>query len=330
MKQYIAEYFFKTELILNKQKPQNVVTMQFFQRKNNVVLCGINEVIRLLEQETDTSQYIIKYLKDGSIINDKEVVLELEGHYQDFGKYEGIIDGILSRGSSIATNARQVVNVSNGKQIVYMGDRADHYLTQKHDGYAVNIGGISTQVTKAQIVSHNGIATGTIPHILIQEFEGDIIAALKAYKKIIGKPLTALVDYNNDVIGDSIKALNYFKKDLSAVRVDTSPNMKDLMFLENEHEYGVNPKQIKRLRLALDQNNGHHVRIIVSSGFNAKKIAEFEKANTPVDIYGVGASLLKIDINFSADAVKLNGKYIAKAGRKYNNNPKLIKYKKSV
>lgn len=330
MKQYIAEYFFKTELILNKQKPQNVVTMQFFQRKNNVVLCGINEVIRLLEQETNTSQYIIKYLKDGSIINDKEVVLELEGHYQDFGKYEGIIDGILSRGSSIATNARQVVNVSNGKQIVYMGDRADHYLTQKHDGYAANIGGISTQVTKAQIASHNGIATGTIPHILIQEFEGDIIAALKAYKKIIGKPLTALVDYNNDVIGDSIKALNYFKKDLSAVRVDTSPNMKDLMFLENEHEYGVNPKQIKRLRLALDQNNGHHVRIIVSSGFNAKKIAEFEKANTPVDIYGVGASLLKIDINFSADAVKLNGKYIAKAGRKYNNNPKLIKYKKSV
>nr|WP_307922511.1 hypothetical protein [Mycoplasmopsis bovis] len=38
-----------------------------------------------------------------------EVALELTGRYQDFGIYEGIIDGILTRSTSIATNAYECV-----------------------------------------------------------------------------------------------------------------------------------------------------------------------------------------------------------------------------
>ncbi|UUD36935.1 nicotinic acid phosphoribosyltransferase [Mycoplasmopsis californica] len=329
MKEYIAEYFFKTKKILEAKKPNNVITMQFFQREDNTVLCGMKEVLELLEKETDTKKYKIRYLPDGSIINDKEVVLELEGHYQDFGIYEGMIDGILARSSSIATNTRRIVEVANGKKIVYMGDRADHYLMQRFDGYAVHIGGVDTQCTKEHVALHNGLAVGTVPHVLFQGFDGDIVKALQAYKEVINEPITALVDFNNDVINDSLKALKVFGKDMVALRVDTAQNVRDKMFKNNEDEFGVTPNQIKRLRQALDEHNGKHVKIIVSSGFNAKKVKWFEDEKTPVDVYGIGGSILKIKLNFSADAVKLNGKEIAKFGRVYSHNPKLIEYKKS-
>ena len=45
---------------------------------------------------------------------------------------------------------------------------------------------------------------------------------------------------------------------------------------KNPEQYkGVCVEQIKRLRKALDENGGKHVKIIVSSGFTPEKIAHF-------------------------------------------------------
>jgi nicotinate phosphoribosyltransferase len=62
--------------------------------------------------------------------------------------------------------------------------------------------------------------------------------------------------------------------------------------------------------------NGQHVKIIVSSGFDVKKIAWFEAEKTPVDIYGVGEAITKERINFTGDIVLIDGKPQAKIGRK--------------
>lgn len=325
---YIAKYFLKTKEILKKEKKDNIVTMQFFQRNDNVVLCGIKEVLELLKKNTNTKKYSIKYLPDGTIINNKEVVLELEGQYQYFGILEGMIDGILARSSSIATNARNAIIAAGNKLVTFMGDRADHYMTQAVDGYSAYIGGIRNIDTTQQIkwLSEKPAENGSIPHLLIQEYEGDLVQALKAYKKVIGGPVTGLVDFNNDVIGDSLKCLKEFGAELEAVRVDTSKAIRDKMFNESEDEFGVTSNMIKRLRTALDDQGGKHVKIIVSSGFTPAKIAQFEQEGTPVDVYGVGADMMKVWVNFSADAVKLNGKEIAKFGRGYSHNPKLIKF----
>ncbi len=317
MKQYSAKYFSKTSQIIKKSLPNNKVTLQFFQRKDNVVLCGINETLEMLKSNTDISKYEIKYLEEGTLVSDKQVVLQLEGPYWEFGEFEGIIDGILARLSSIATNARNIVKAAKGKKVVFMGDRADHFINQSRDGYAVAIGGIKTQVTDAHVLLHDGTAVGTMPHALIQSFGGDLNAALRAYKKTYpGEKLTALVDFNNDVISDSLKALREFGEELTAVRVDTSESVSDAMFL-NDEEYGVTSNMIKTLRKNLDAAGGKHVKIIVSSGFDTKKIKSFEDANTPVDVYGVGASILQINLGFTADAVRVNGQNIAKVGRAY-------------
>ncbi|MBD5423051.1 MAG: nicotinate phosphoribosyltransferase [Mycoplasma sp.] len=331
-RKYVANYFFIAEKIIKKYRPNTIVTMQFFQRKDNAILSGINETLDFLEENTDTSKYRIKYLPEGSRINSLDVVLELEGHYEDFGVYEGVIDGILARSTSIASNANECKEAANGKEIIYMGDRGDHYINQEIDGHAVEVAGIKGHSTLAGSRGNKEVIFGSIPHVLIQHFNGNLVEAMKAYNELFPKEkdFIALVDYSNDVIKDSLDVLKVFGKKLNGVRVDTSKNMIDHMFdNENKKEkyYGVCVEQIKRLRKALDKNDGKHVRIIVSSGFDPEKIKLFEKEKAPVDAYGVGDYILRITHQFTCDAVKNNGKLEAKAGRKFNRNPRLKLYK---
>ena len=327
-KKYVANYFLVAQEIIEKFQPDTIVTMQFFQRHDNAILCGINEVLNFLELNTNTRNYKIKYLPEGVKIKALEPVLELEGYYRDFGIYEGVIDGILARSTSIATNAYECKQAAQGKDIIYMGDRGDHYINQEIDGHAVEVGGLVGHSTMAGSRGNPDVIFGSIPHALIQHFEGDLVQAMEAYKTVFPKEkdLVALVDFNNDVINDSLKVLKVFGKQLNGVRVDTAKNMVDHMFDGQEPQYGVNVAQIKRLRQALDEHGGQHVRIIVSSSFTPEKIAQFEAQNAPVAAYGVGDYILKVKIGFTCDAVKKNGRKLAKEGRGYQENPRFIEY----
>jgi nicotinate phosphoribosyltransferase len=73
------------------------------------------------------------------------------------------------------------------------------------------------------------------------------------------------------------------------------------------------------------------VKIVVSGGFNPKKISRFEKLHVPVDTYAVGSSLFDNHgptVNdFTADVVriKVHDQWIdlSKVGRKACENPDL-------
>lgn len=333
---FSAVYFLKTRDIVNKYHQDNVVTMQFFQKKE-AVLCGTDEVIALIKTFADNPEELEIYsLKDGDKISPFETVLTITGKYQSFGYLEGIIDGILSRRTSVATNVYNVVKAAGAsgkkKQVIFMGDRDDHYTTQAGDGYAAHIGGATAKATHAMNEWWGKRGMGTMPHALIQLFNGDLVGATKAYQETFPKDdLIALVDYNNDAITDSLKVARTFGKDLKGVRVDTSRTMIDQYFLRNQHllgtfdPRGVNSELIFALRKALDDEGFNHVKIVVSGGFNESRILEFEKQGVPVDTYGIGSSLLKVNIGFTGDNVLINGKHEAKAGRRYRPNPRLEK-----
>ena len=154
--------------------------------------------------------------------------------------------------------------------------------------------------------------------------EGDTVKAAVCYADVYpDEKITALVDFNNDVIKDSLAVAKVLKERLGAVRVDTSDTLVDHYFDKlSEKEKtglkinGVNPTLIKALRKALDEAGFPYVKIVVSSGFDIEKIKWFKKENTPVDSYGIGNSLLKINIGFTGDLVRRNGKELAKAGRR--------------
>ena len=72
-----------------------------------------------------------------------------------------------------------------------------------------------------------------------------------------------------------------------------------------------------------DGEGFERVRIVVSGGFTAERIASFEAAGVPADAYGVGSSLLGGNTDFTADVVRVDGRPCAKEGRLYRPNDRL-------
>jgi nicotinate phosphoribosyltransferase len=86
---------------------------------------------------------------------------------------------------------------------------------------------------------------------------------------------------------------------------------------------GVNERLVWKVRDALDERGYDRLRIVVSGGFNAEKIREFEQKGAPVDAYGVGSSLIRGSNDFTGDIVITDGHPSAKVGRRYRINPRL-------
>src|SRR5690625_1985377 len=161
-------------------------------------------------------------------------------------------------------------------------------------------------------------------------FRGDVVAASEAYHEIFPEDeLVSLVDYNNDVITDSLKVARAFGKDLNGVRVDTSRTLVDRYFLRNHHlmgtfdPRGANPELIIALRNALDKEGYSNVQIVVSGGFDRERIETYERLGVPVDMYGVRTHPLNIYIVFCGDNILLNRKPQTRKVHKFMQNTRL-------
>jgi nicotinate phosphoribosyltransferase len=136
----------------------------------------------------------------------------------------------------------------------------------------------------------------------------------------------ALVDFDNDCVETSVAVARELGPRLYGVRLDTSEAMVDKSILPQMGTFdprGVNPQLVRNVRAGLDLEGFRHVRISVSGGFDPEKIRRFEQEGVPVDSYGVGSSLFAGRFDFTADIVVVDGKPIAKAGRRYRPNPRL-------
>jgi nicotinate phosphoribosyltransferase len=325
---YTDAYFLRTAEILEQDNKHPKILMQIFQREN-VTLCGTDEVIALLKRcAKNPNDLVIHSLHDGDQVEPWETVMTIEGDLASFTHLETLYLGILSRQSRIATNVHNAVKAANGKPVLFFPARYDSYLTQEQDGYAAMIGGITKFSTDANALASKTYGVGTIPHALIATYNGDTLAATMAFDKYVDKNVAriALVDFDNDCVNTSLKLARKLGNKLAGVRLDTSNNMVDISLQEKMGMFkptGVCKELVYEVRKALDAEGFEHVKIIVSGGFNAKKIAEFEKMNVPVDTYAVGSSFFDGNINFTADIVQVNGKNCSKKGRKLMKNPRL-------
>lgn len=216
-----------------------------------------------------------------------------------------------------------------------------------------------------------GKGGGTIAHASIACFLGDTAETMLQFSRImpVNIPRIALVDFHNDCVGDTLKVMErMFAKywelysagkleeakgyKLFAVRADTSGNMRDASVepLGDESlDLGVNPRLVWNLRKAIDgaylnwqlptealevaKEWCQAVKIVVTGGFDAEKIKKFEKLQVPVDIYGVGSSLLENcsahgkSSDYTADIVRVKigqeWQPMAKVGRQACHNPNL-------
>ncbi len=269
----------------------------------------------------------IEALHDGDTIAPWETVMHITGDASLFAHLETVYLGVLARRTKIATNVRRVVDAANGKTVLYFPARFDHWAVQGGDGYAAHIGGIHGISTQAQGAWWGADAAGTVPHALIASVGGDTVRAVTLFNASYPDVnLVALVDFENDSIGTALKCAEAMGDRLWAVRLDTSENMVDQSMQPLMGRFkptGVIPELVVAMRKALDNAGFSHVRIIVSGGFDAEKIKQFEAQQVPVDAYGVGNALTSGNRSFTADIVLLDGKPAAKAGRTYLPNPRL-------
>jgi nicotinate phosphoribosyltransferase len=137
--------------------------------------------------------------------------------------------------------------------------------------------------------------------------------------------VTALVDFQNDVVNTSLGVAHALGGRLWGVRVDTSESMVDLAIVRELAQRegrtegdvrGVTPRLVELLREALDQSGYQHVRIVASGGFDADKIRRFEDLGVPIDVYGVGSALVHgTTFDHTADVVRVGGRDVSKVGR---------------
>ena len=269
----------------------------------------------------------VNALYDGDRIAPWETVMHITGDAGLFAHLETVYLGILARRTKIASNVRGVVDAANGKIVLYFPARFDHWAVQGGDGYAAHIGGATGVSTDAQAQWWGAKASGTVPHALIAAVGGDTVKAITLFGETYPEvDLVALVDFDNDCVGTSLKCCEALGDRLWGVRLDTSNTLVDksiVPFMQNFKPVGVTPQLVEMTRKTLDTHGFNHVKIIVSGGFNPNRIAEFEKLQVPVDAYGVGSYLMRGVNSFTADIVLLNGQPCAKVGREYKPNPRL-------
>ncbi len=273
------------------------------------------------------SELDIAALYDGNDVAPWETVMHIRGDASLFAHLETIYLGVLARRTRVATNVRRVVEVANGKSVLFFPARFDHWAVQGGDGYAAQMGGAKGVSTDAQGEWWGGKGAGTVPHALIAAVGGDTVEAVRlfgdAYPDV---NLVALVDFDNDCVETALACARALGNRLWAIRLDTSENLVDRSIQPMMGTFkptGVIPELVYNVRSALDREGFTDIRIIVSGGFDPQKIAWFETCGAPVDLYGVGSYFFSGQYDFTADIVEVDGRPCAKAGRMRKDNPRM-------
>ena len=337
---YSAVYFTRAQAILEANGlADRRVLMQVFQRAENTVLCGIDEAVAVLkaaagrytangEWQSRWNELTVHTLPEGVVIAPWETVMTIEGPYAAFAALESVYLGILADRSGVATKTRRIADAAAPRQILFMGDRFKDFRTQVGDGWAVHVGGASGVCTPAHGAAWGANGAGTMPHALIAAFDGSTVeAACRFAAQFPDVPLVALVDYHNDCATTAVEVARALGGRLHAVRLDTAASLVDES-LRRDPPPGVDDKALagvsvalcERVRQTLDAAGFPGVQIIASGGMTPERVATLKHV---VDVFGVGSSLLKGGIDYTADIVEVDGRPQSKIGRTYHPNERL-------
>jgi len=331
---YYTDAYFnhaRSTLLADGRRPR--VVMQVFQKKD-AYLGGMDEALAILRLcSDDWDDLTVHALYDGDRIGPWETVMTIEGDYTSFAHLETLYLGVLARRTLITTNVVRVLDAANGKPVIFMPARHDHHRIQTGDGYAAYVAGqvVGRPIgvtTHEQASWWGGKGVGTVPHALISAYGGNTVLAATKFAEWAPEDMnvTVLVDFENDSVATALEVARVLGPRLWGVRLDTSESLVDGSLLGELGDFkptGVNERLVRKVRDALDRDGFERVKIVVSGGFHAGRIREFEARGVPVDSYGIGSSLIRGANDFTADVVLTDGRPSAKVGRRYRPNERL-------
>lgn len=305
LKGKITDVYFDRSLRILKAKGVNPVVKAEFIAKvfpDNwpwAVFAGLEELLYLVQN----LPVQVRAMKEGSVYNIHEPVLEIEGHYQDFCVFETALLGLLCQASGIATKAARFKRLADGRLVVSFGARRMHPVLApmiERNAYIGGCDGVAV-MKSGEIIGE--VPMGTMPHALIICM-GSTVEAIKAYDEVLESRFkrVALIDTFLDEKFEALNVAEALGEKLFAIRLDTPSSRRGNFF-----------RILEEVRWELDLRGYNTIQLFVSGGIKEEDIPEL---NPLVDAYGIGTSISNAPvIDYAMDIVEVDGRPIAKRGK---------------
>lgn len=199
-------------------------------------------------------------------------LLVVEGTFAESVLLETVVLSILNHDSAIASAASRMINAAGGRPCIEMGSRRTHEWAAVAAARAAYIAGFATTSNLEAGRTHGIPTAGTSAHAFTL-LHDDERTAFETQVACFGPGTTLLVD-TYDVPAAVRLAVDVAGVGLGAVRLDSG----DLLV------------QAREVRAQLDALGATQTRIVVTSDLDEHAIAALAAA--PVDVYGIGTSLV--------------------------------------
>ena len=286
------------------------VTFDYFFRRlpfkgGYVVFAGLDELLDLL-QELRFSDKDLKYLKtlgfnsefldyladfkfrgninsfrEGDVVFPVEPVLQVEADIIEAQIVETLLLNILNFQSLIATKARRIRQVAGSRILSEFGLRR----SQGAGGYsavrAAIIGGFDSTSNVRAARDYGIMPAGTMGHSFIESYD-DELTAFRDFAEIHPDNSILLIDTYSTLksgLPNAIKVASEMEAEgrrLTGIRLDSG----DLAWLASE------------CRRRLDNEGLDYVKIVASNQLDEYLVASLISQGAPIDIFGVGTSLV--------------------------------------
>ena len=278
------------------------------------MLGGIDEALAILRAllgtpgatapgRTAGSELEVRALYEGDEIEPWETVLTIEGDYALFAHLETPLPRLPGAAHARhAQRARRSCEAARGKPILYFPARHDHWHVQTGDGWAAHVAGAIGVSTDAQASWWGGKGMGTVPARAdrgLRRRHGR--GGARVRRRFARRDERDRARRLRERLGAAPRSRwpTRSGRELWGVRLDTSSTMVDRSLLARDGRASARAASRRswsgRCATRSTTPATAHVQIVVSGGFDARKIERFEEAGVPVDAYGVGTSLMRGD-----------------------------------
>ncbi|HEY4652193.1 MAG TPA: nicotinate phosphoribosyltransferase [Pontibacter sp.] len=231
-------------------------------------------------------------MREGEVVFPQEPLVRVQGNLVEAQLVETALLNYLNFQSLIATKAARIKLVARGATLSEFGLRRAQGLGGMFATRAAITGGFTSTSNVLGAKAYGVPAVGTIAHAYIQSYE-DELAAFRDFAKVNPKGCVLLVDTYDTLKSGVPNAITIAKEmeqqghQLMGIRLDSG----DLAYLS------------KQARQMLDAAGLNYVKIVVSNQLDEYIIKSLFDQGAPIDIFGVGTSLVTGKADAALDGV---------------------------
>ncbi|HET9486506.1 MAG TPA: nicotinate phosphoribosyltransferase [Chryseosolibacter sp.] len=304
-----------------KGKSHRPAVFDYFFRKlpfdgGYVVFAGLGTLLEILEdlhftpddleflKEKGLDPSFVDHLRDfrfqgtihavweGEVVFPNEPVLRVEGTILEAQLVETILLNTLNFQSLVATKAARMRSVAGEKVLSDFGLRRAQGLGGYHAARAAMVGGFNS-TSNVKAARDFGISpAGTMAHSFIQSYDSELAAFRDFAEKRPGNCVLLVDTYDTlrSGVPNAItvgKEMEQRSQKLQGIRLDSG----DLAYLS------------KKARQMLNDAGLHYVTITASNQLDEHVIKSLQSQQAPIDVFGVGTSLVTCPPDAALDGV---------------------------